>query len=140
MLIIILACEPYIILKPISSNMDNEFNGIETGYYILEADTIRVNCRAFYHDGSDSTSKYIMVEILTNSNNLRWENIISYLLVDSFNQSLEPNEIERIPVNFSEKWSDKYEIIFKSNEEMKFPLKLQLSTLNQKEYFISFDR
>lgn len=133
------ACEPYIILKPISTNMENYgINVVEDGFYILESDTLKVNCLALFPE-TDSTSNYIVIEIFTTTEDTIWASMTSYLLVDIFKQSLEPTRIEKDPSDFSDKWSNRYEIIFKSDEEMKFPLKFQLTTLNQREYFILFE-
>ena len=136
LLIFVAGCEPWILLKPVSTSLENRFIEIGNNYYFLEVDTLIVNCIALFPE-DDSTSKNFVVTILTGNEDLRWENLNSYLLVDILNHSLKPTRIKKYSDNLSVR-RFRYEIMFESNEKMKGPLNFNFTSLNQKEYSLTF--
>ena len=134
--IIITGCEPWILLRPTPTSSENKLIEASNEDYILKSDSIIVNCIALFPE-NDSTSKYIVVTILTDRENLKWENINSYLLVDIYNNSLKPSRIKKYSNNSSVRRL-RYEITFGSNEKIKSPLSFNFNSLNQKEYSLTF--
>lgn len=138
LLLIFSRCEPYTILRPITANMENQYRVLDRDYFILMSDTIKVKCLAFYSD-TDSMSRFVVIELLTMKDERKWENSQYYSLFDKDSIFLKPTSVKRLNQNnSSDNFNFGYEIIFKTDEEIKCPLKFCLSTPNQKEYFILF--
>lgn len=135
-LFFLMRCEPYRVLNLISTNIERKISDSKSDYFILNADTIKISCYAFYSD-HDSLIEFVVISILANDNDNKWMQNISYFLSDQNGYIVKTKDVRKNPNQvFLNKYI--YEIVFDSELKLIIPLRFTFKQSDKEELYIDY--
>jgi hypothetical protein len=135
-LFFLLGCEPYRILRVISTDIEHKVSDSKTNYFVIDSDTVKISCDAFYSD-HDSLTEFVVIIILAHENDNKWTKEMSYHLSDRTGYHVESKDVRKNPNQvFPNKYL--YEIVFDSKHKLVLPLSFKINQNEKEEYNIDF--
>jgi len=98
-LFFLLGCEPYRILRVISTDIEHKVSDSKTNYFVIDSDTAKISCDAFYSD-HDSLTEFVVMIILAHENDNKWIKEMSYHLSDRTGLMLNQRMLEKTQIRF----------------------------------------
>jgi|WetSurMetagenome_2_1015567.scaffolds.fasta_scaffold20345_3 hypothetical protein len=129
-------CEPYRVLRVISTDIEHKVSDSKADYFVIDSDTIKISCDAFYSD-HDSLTEFVVIIVLAHENDNKWIKEKSYHLSDRIGYHVESKDLRKNPNQvFPNKYL--YEIVFDSKHKLLLPLHLMINDIEKEEYNIDF--
>ena len=132
------SCEEYISLFPTSYTGGANYEIINYDLFLMGNDTMKICANTTGIEG-DSTL-YVFIKIQLKEEDKGWENDSLYYIVDSGEYRLKPYSVRKFDKDLNgNNFNYEYRIMFYTGEEIKLPVKFNITDLNNNKHVITFN-